>query len=155
LIAQAKLNEILRNESELSKQLALPPAADLDDETQRQLAPFIHWATGLNVRYCPAAPTTVGAYILAQAAHGIPEKQILDQVAAIEKLHDHYGLPSPVATTAVRFALPASCRSARSKDGDDLMAATRYALMSLRHASTIRSYKNFHRKLVYPRSSIA
>jgi Terminase RNaseH-like domain/Terminase large subunit, T4likevirus-type, N-terminal len=41
------------------------------------------------------------------------------------------------------------------KEGDDLMCATRYALMMLRHASTARSYKNFHRKLVYPRSSIA
>jgi phage terminase large subunit-like protein len=41
------------------------------------------------------------------------------------------------------------------KEGDDLMCATRYAIMMLRHASTARSYKNFHRKLVYPRSSIA
>jgi phage terminase large subunit-like protein len=41
------------------------------------------------------------------------------------------------------------------KEGDDLMCATRYALMMLRHASTARSYQNFHRKLVYPRASIA
>ena len=41
------------------------------------------------------------------------------------------------------------------KEGDDLMAATRYALMMLRHASTARSFRNFHRKLVYPKSSIA
>jgi phage terminase large subunit-like protein len=37
------------------------------------------------------------------------------------------------------------------KEGDDLMAATRYAVMMLRHASTARSYHNFRRKLVYPK----
>jgi phage terminase large subunit-like protein len=37
------------------------------------------------------------------------------------------------------------------KEGDDLMCATRYALMSLRHASTSKQYHNFRRKLVYPR----
>ena len=41
------------------------------------------------------------------------------------------------------------------KEGDDLMAATRYAIMSLRHASTAKSYHNFRRKLVYPKSGIA
>ena len=37
------------------------------------------------------------------------------------------------------------------KEGDDLMCATRYAIMSLRHASTATSYRNFQRKLVYPK----
>ena len=37
------------------------------------------------------------------------------------------------------------------KEGDDLMAATRYAVMSLRHASTVRAYNNFRRKLSYPK----
>ena len=41
------------------------------------------------------------------------------------------------------------------KEGDDLMCATRYALMMLRLASTARSYQNFRRKLVYPKSSVA
>jgi phage terminase large subunit-like protein len=41
------------------------------------------------------------------------------------------------------------------KEGDDLMAATRYAIMMLRHASTARAHHNFRRKLVYPRSGIA
>jgi len=36
------------------------------------------------------------------------------------------------------------------KEGDDLMCATRYALMMLRHASTAKSYHNFRRKLDYP-----
>ena len=41
------------------------------------------------------------------------------------------------------------------KEGDDLMCATRYALMMLRLASTARTYQNFRRKLVYPKSSVA
>jgi phage terminase large subunit-like protein len=36
------------------------------------------------------------------------------------------------------------------KEGDDLMCATRYAIMMLRFASTARAYKDFRRPLVYP-----
>jgi phage terminase large subunit-like protein len=35
------------------------------------------------------------------------------------------------------------------KEGDDLMSATRYALMSLRHASTKAAYDSFHRPIQY------
>jgi len=35
------------------------------------------------------------------------------------------------------------------------MAATRYAIMMLRFASTARSYQGFRRKLVYPKYGIA
>jgi hypothetical protein len=35
------------------------------------------------------------------------------------------------------------------KEGDDLMSATRYALMSLRHASTKAAYDSFHRPIEY------
>jgi hypothetical protein len=41
------------------------------------------------------------------------------------------------------------------KEGDDLMAATRYAVMMLRHASTAKAYHNFRRKIVYPKIGIA
>jgi hypothetical protein len=41
------------------------------------------------------------------------------------------------------------------KEGDDLMCATRYALMMMRLASTAQTYRNFRRKLVYPKQSIA
>ena len=40
------------------------------------------------------------------------------------------------------------------KEGDDLMCATRYALMMLRHAQTIKSYKDFRRPSVYPKSAV-
>jgi len=38
------------------------------------------------------------------------------------------------------------------KEGDDLMAATRYAIMMLRFASTKTAYDNFHRRNEYPRA---
>ena len=38
------------------------------------------------------------------------------------------------------------------KEGDDLMAATRYALMMLRFAQTSRAYHNFRRKIEYPKT---
>jgi phage terminase large subunit-like protein len=37
------------------------------------------------------------------------------------------------------------------KEGDDLMAATRYAIMMLRHASTKAAYDKFRRKIEYPK----
>jgi phage terminase large subunit-like protein len=37
------------------------------------------------------------------------------------------------------------------KEGDDLMAATRYAIMMIRHAATSKAYHNFRRKLNYPK----
>lgn len=39
------------------------------------------------------------------------------------------------------------------KEGDDLMAATRYGVMMLRHARTEAGRRNFHRKLELPRLS--
>ena len=41
------------------------------------------------------------------------------------------------------------------KEDDDLMAATRYGIMSLRFASTKAAYDSFRRPLQYPRASIA
>src|SRR5215831_7667304 len=41
------------------------------------------------------------------------------------------------------------------KEGDDLMAATRYAIMMLRFASTKATYDSFRRPLVYPKVGIA
>ena len=41
------------------------------------------------------------------------------------------------------------------KEGDDLMAATRYAVMMLRYASTSKSYRDFRRTLSYPKVTVA
>jgi phage terminase large subunit-like protein len=40
------------------------------------------------------------------------------------------------------------------KEGDDLMCATRYAIMMLRHASTNKSYRDFRRPLNYPKAAV-
>jgi hypothetical protein len=40
------------------------------------------------------------------------------------------------------------------KEGDDLMAATRYAIMMLRHAQTAKGYQDFRRPLNYQKLSI-
>jgi hypothetical protein len=41
------------------------------------------------------------------------------------------------------------------KEGDDLMAATRYALMMLRHARTEARLESFRRPIVMPQLSVA
>jgi hypothetical protein len=41
------------------------------------------------------------------------------------------------------------------KEGDDLLAATRYAVMSLRHARTETAWRNFHRTIEMPHMSVA
>jgi phage terminase large subunit-like protein len=41
------------------------------------------------------------------------------------------------------------------KEGDDLMAATRYALMMLRYARTETEWRSFHRKIVMPKVGVA
>jgi hypothetical protein len=40
------------------------------------------------------------------------------------------------------------------KEGDDLMSATRYGVMMLRHARTAAAYNRFHRKIDYPNLAI-
>ena len=40
------------------------------------------------------------------------------------------------------------------KEGDDLMAATRYAIMMLRYTSTKRTYQDFRRPLNYPKLNV-
>ena len=96
-----------RNEATLTAQLApqLPPPPELDNEIRRHLAPFITWATAVGVRYCPAKPTVVAAYVFAASAISTSEDIVLAQVEAISILHDHYQLPDPTCTTAARFAL--------------------------------------------------
>jgi Terminase RNaseH-like domain len=40
------------------------------------------------------------------------------------------------------------------KEGDDLMSATRYAVMMLRHARTAEAYNRFYRKIEYRKLEI-
>ena len=41
------------------------------------------------------------------------------------------------------------------KEGDDLLSATRYAVMMLRHARTMAGYRRFHGDIRYPNLGLA
>ena len=102
--AQAQLWD--QNEAKLAAHLAPQLHPDLDDEDRRHLAPFVQWTNSAAVRHCPAKPTTVATFVLVLWNSKVPEAEILAQVRAIARLHDHFGLPDPTSTTAaVRYAL--------------------------------------------------
>ena len=58
-----------------------------------------------NARYCPAAPLTISAFVLAQAATGASTDKLLQQLDAIGRLHDRHNLANPCATWTARAAL--------------------------------------------------
>ena len=98
-----------KGEAEVAMQLLtkspLPPPPEIDEETRQALQPFLQWSTKTQVRYCPAKPLTVAAYVLERAATGASTDQLLRQLNAISTLHDRHNLASPVGTHAVRAAL--------------------------------------------------
>ena len=106
-LAQVRLNEIAQAEALITSHIAalLPPVSELDETTQRYLAPFINWCANANVRHAPAAPGICAAFILNQARVGIAPERIAAEARAIELLHDHYGLANPIQTRAARWAL--------------------------------------------------
>jgi hypothetical protein len=67
-----------------------------------------HWASyckGVGVKFCPAMPSSVAAFIRTEAANGVPAERIMATVEAIAKLHDNQGAPNPVACSAPRNEL--------------------------------------------------
>lgn len=94
-----------RGEQEVATQLQLPAPPDLDEETRQALQPFIAFSTRASVRYCPAKPMTVAAYVLEQAATGASTEKLLQSLDAIGRLHDRHSLANPCATWAARQAL--------------------------------------------------
>jgi hypothetical protein len=55
-----------RGEQKIASQFSsrLPQPEELDDETRTHLKHFIEWASDNSVRFCPAKPVTLAAYIL-------------------------------------------------------------------------------------------
>jgi hypothetical protein len=97
-----------RNETQLATSLStvLPAKSELDDETRALVRPFLDYCALVNVRYLPAKPTTVAAFVFKQFDSGVTPETILDQVSAIEALHDSFdSIANPVQTSPVRFAL--------------------------------------------------
>src|SRR5262245_37572192 len=83
----------------------LPQPPELDTPTREDLQPFLAWTTQASVRYAPAKPFVVAAYVDHLAATGISTATILRRVNAISALHDRYNLADPVRTTVVRTVL--------------------------------------------------
>lgn len=81
------------------------PAPELSAEARQHLTAFATWAASVGVRAVPAKPLSVAAFVLAQIRQGVELVRILEQLSAIEALHDHYKLSNPAVTHPVRFAL--------------------------------------------------
>lgn len=82
-----------------------PTARGLTDDERERAEIFVRWCDAAGVRYCPAKPATIAAFILGQKSRGVSPETVLDQVLAIETLHDYHGLANPVATFPARSAL--------------------------------------------------
>src|SRR5262245_50331794 len=89
--------------AKLAAELPKPP--ELDNQTRADLQPFVAFTTKTNVRYCPAKPYVIAAYVIDQAATGASTEALLRRVNAISALHDRHGLSDPVSTAAARYAL--------------------------------------------------
>jgi hypothetical protein len=96
-----------RNEAQLATSLStvLPEKRVLDDDTKDLFRPFMQWAAATKVRHLPARPCSVASFIFKQFDAGVKPDVILEQVAAIEALHDAYSCSNPVQTSPVRYAL--------------------------------------------------
>jgi hypothetical protein len=62
---------------------------------------------------------------------------------------------SPMNPLAASFVRGIWCRGNPGKEGDDLLSATRYAVMMLRHARTMAGYRRFHGDIRYPNLGLA
>jgi hypothetical protein len=120
LLAQQRANEIAAAENalvaevnsaagarEFAEEYLKPELTDTDAqrEAQERLDVFSHWCVSKGVPSLPAKPYTIAAYIISRQGLGVAETKVRSTIEAIERAHDIAGLPNPVATFAVRFAL--------------------------------------------------
>ena len=89
---------------EFAKRISLPPL-ELSADIRTHLDPFNRWASQRHARRCPAKPTTVALFALEQNDMGVAVDTILEQLSAIEALHEKLTLPNPVRTLAVEYAM--------------------------------------------------
>jgi hypothetical protein len=88
------------NERALAARIAAP-RPELDEKVRGLLAPYVRWCKETGVRWCPASPAVISAFIHSRA----PTEKISAMLFAIEELHDQVGAPNPVQTAAVRSAI--------------------------------------------------
>jgi hypothetical protein len=82
--------------------IAAPELAPGDTEL---LKPWLAFCKDRSIRYVPAKPWCVAAYLLDRHRGGLVEQQILAELSAIACLHDKFGLANPVVTAPVNVAL--------------------------------------------------
>src|SRR5262245_27049960 len=93
------------NEQKLASRVP-SPKQELDSEALLLLRHFAEWARARGVKFCPAAPASVAAFVRSEAAAGVPPERILPALRAIEAMHDNSGgLANPIATAPVRAEL--------------------------------------------------
>jgi hypothetical protein len=109
-IAKAKQAAAIRawddGERRLAEQLALDvPKAPLSPDAAARFDVFAKWCAARQVRKLAAKPLSVAAFVVDQAADGVPIQSILAMLAALEIQHDQHSLSNPVRTAPVRAAL--------------------------------------------------
>lgn len=97
MLADLIANAHAANEAKLTAQV---PRYDLDNEARQTVGPFVRFCADHGVPFLPAAPATVAAFVM-----GASPEEVGPTLMAVQELHDSKGLPSPVATAAVRSAI--------------------------------------------------
>jgi hypothetical protein len=79
---------------------------ELSHDQQHRFGVFVEFAKQKCVRACPAAPTSVAAFVIDRHSDGVPAQQILALLEAITAAHNYHGsLADPCAAQIVRQAL--------------------------------------------------
>jgi hypothetical protein len=93
------------NEERIAAEIS-PPKPKLDDtESLLLLRHFAGFCKQRGVKFCPARPATVAAFIRSEAAIGVPPARLFAAMLAIEALHDTQNEANPVACAAPRAEL--------------------------------------------------
>lgn len=120
-LQQAIERTVSDNEKKLAARVSLP-APELDHQTRALLVPYMRWCREAGVKWCPAAPGVIAAFIHSRD----PTEKICPMLFAIEELHDQVGAPNPVQTAAVRSAVQ-EVLGKRYELPKDLVSAVRWS----------------------------
>jgi len=80
-------------------------APELEPGDVELLKPWLSWCADKSVRSVPAKVWCCAAYVLHRHGQGIAEDKIFDELGAIERLHDKWQRPNPVASSIVDSAI--------------------------------------------------